>query len=236
MKYVSLLLIGVLALFFTSCKKINGEGPVITENRDVTGYSGIDLRISGRVRFTIDSVYKVEIHAQRNILDKVETYLLDNRLVIKFKNNFNLRAHEPIEVVVSGPTLNAIRVSGSGNVETTNAVTTDLLDLDVSGSGDIRMSTVTATDADLRISGSGDIKIGNGTIEEEKLRISGSGSIDLVNVAAVKATTTTSGSGDIHLNVSQQLNVTISGSGSVFYKGNPDIDSHISGSGKIIQL
>jgi hypothetical protein len=236
MKKFSVALLSALVLLITSCEKINGEGPVITETRDVSGFSGIDFRIGGDVYFKKDSVYKVEVSAQRNILDKLETYVSEGSLVIKPSNGIHIRSYKDVTVMVSGPELNRLRVSGSGNISTSDAFTTSSLDVDVSGSGKITVADITAGYADLKISGSGDIKIQNGAITEERLKISGSGSIDLSNVTAEKATTTTSGSGDIRLQVSQSLDATISGSGSVYYKGNPVIDTKISGSGKVTHM
>jgi hypothetical protein len=236
MKKFSVVLISALVLLTTSCEKIDGDGPVVTETRDVSGFSGIDFRIAGDVYFKKDSVYKVEVSAQQNILDKLDTYISEGNLVIKPRNGIHIRSYKDVTVLVSGPELNRLRVSGSGNISTGDAFTTGSIDMDVSGSGKITVADMTADYADLKISGSGDIKIQNGAITEEKIKISGSGSIDLSNVTAIKATTTTSGSGDIRLQVSESLNATISGSGSVYYKGNPIIDTKISGSGKVTHM
>ena len=236
MKKSSVALLSVLILLVTSCEKINGEGPIVTETREVSGFSGIDFRIGGDVYFKKDAVYKVEVSAQQNILDKLETYVSDGNLVIKPSNGVHIRSYRDVTVMVSGPDMNRLRVSGSGNITTTNAFATGSMDMDVSGSGKITVTGMTADYGDLKISGSGDIRIQSGSVTEEKLKISGSGSIDLSNVAAAKATTTTSGSGDIRLQVSQRLNATISGSGSVYYKGNPIIDTKISGSGKVVHM
>jgi hypothetical protein len=224
------------AILFSSCEKVVGDGPVRTETRNETNFSGIDLRVSGNVYYKVDAVYKVEITAQQNIIDVTETYVSNNKLVIKFKNDVRVRSHEDIIVMISGPQLNSIRVSGSGNITTTGNINTNTMDLDISGSGNINMQQLTAAYFDANISGSGNISVDNGSATEERLKISGSGNIDLQNVLASKATTTTSGSGDMWLNVSKNLDVTISGSGSVRYKGNPIINTSISGSGKVTNL
>jgi hypothetical protein len=236
MKQLRVALFSAMALFFFSCEKVNGDGPVVTETRAQTGYQGIDMRMAGTVYFKRDSVYKVELSAQQNVLDEIQTYVSDDRLVIKLTNNVKLRSYEPLKVMVSGPTLNALRVSGSGDIITTSAFTSGSVDLNVSGSGSIKIIDLTADYLDGNISGSGNIEVQNGAIAEQRLKISGSGSINLSDVNSIKAKTTTSGSGDIRLNVSQELDVTISGSGSVYYKGNPSIDTRISGSGKVVRM
>jgi hypothetical protein len=236
MKQLRVALFSAMALFFASCEKVNGDGPVVTETRAQTGYEGVDLRMAGTVYFKKDSVYKVELSAQQNVLDEIQTYVSDDRLVIKLTHNVKLRSYEPLKVMVSGPTLNALRVSGSGDIITTSSFTSGSVNLDVSGSGSIKVTDLTADYIDANISGSGNIEVENGAITEQRLKISGSGNMDLSNVNGTKGRTTTSGSGDIRLNVSQELDVTISGSGSVFYKGNPAIDTRISGSGKVVRM
>jgi hypothetical protein len=221
---------------FTSCEKVVGEGPVVTETRNISNFSGVDLRVAGLVNFTQSPDYKVEVRAQQNILSFLETFVSNNRLIIRFDNDVHVRTHEDVIINISAPDLNSLRVSGSGGIMTTGPLTPTAMEVDISGSGDITISDMEADYLDANISGSGDIKILNGSATEEKLKISGSGDMDLANVLAKYVTTTTSGSGDIRVHATDRLNVTISGSGSVYYKGQPAINTSISGSGKVRQL
>jgi len=235
MKHLSLLLVAA-AMIMTSCYKdrITGEGPVVTETRTHNNYSGIDLRIAGDVYFKQDTVYKVVVEAQQNILDVLETSVSDNKLVIKFDNDVRVKDYEPVKITVSGPSVKELKISGSGNITTTGPINPTSMEMDIDGSGNIHMTELSTGLLDADISGSGNISVDAGTASEEKLRISGSGNISLGDVTAVKATSNTSGSGDIRVNAGQQLNVTISGSGNVYYKGNPVINTSISGSGKVL--
>jgi hypothetical protein len=236
MKKFCMAVFGAWALFAASCEKVVGEGPVVTETRTTSGFNGLDLRMSGNLYFTRDTAYKIEVSGQRNILDKLETFVSNGKLVLKFKDKAQIRSHEDVTIVVFGPELNEVRVSGSGNITTTNAIAPGSMDLDISGSGGITLAVVTSSYISGSISGSGNIKILSGTITEEKIKISGSGNADLSAVSAVKASSTTSGSGNIWLQVSDVLNVTISGSGSVHYKGSPVINTYISGSGSVVHM
>lgn len=224
----------VLLAGFTSCEKIVGEGPVITEKRAIGNFSSVASSVSADVYYKQDPAYKVEVAAQQNILNVLETHIVGNELVIKFRNDVRVRSHERITVHVSSPTINGLRLNGSGNIIASDSIRSDNMSLTISGSGSINLHSLMATSLDANISGSGDISVLSGEINTGKFRISGSGNINAINVPAYSATTTTSGSGKISVNVSHDLDVTISGSGSVFYKGNPEINTHISGSGKIV--
>ncbi len=238
MKKLFIMLAAAAALFmFPSCEKIKGEGPLRTESRAVTNFSGVDAGVSGRINYTIDPVYKVEITAQRNILDVIETFNESGYLRIKIKNGKQIKTNEDIVINISAPSADYLHLSGSGNLSLTGTVVATNINMKVSGSGSIALSNVAVTEKiRANISGSGNIQTQGGTAKDLDLKISGSGKIILDGVAAEKAVTNISGSGDIYVKLSQLLDATISGSGSVYYRGNPQVITHISGSGKIMPL
>ena len=235
MKKLSLVVMA-MAMVVSSCEKVVGDGPVVTETRNIQDFIGVDLRCSANVYFKQDAQYKVEVSAQQNILNVLQTYKTNNKLVIRFKNDVRVKSHDPITIIVHAPTANSFRISGSGKISTTGLVQSALMDMDISGSGDIEIVELVTGSVDANISGSGNIKVNNGTATDLDLKISGSGDMDFSNLAATSANTTTSGSGNTRVNASQTLNVKISGSGDVYYKGNPVINTSISGSGKVIHF
>ncbi|HEY6505522.1 MAG TPA: head GIN domain-containing protein [Chitinophagaceae bacterium] len=235
MKNSVIILVAAFSLMiFASCEKVIGEGPIVTETRNVSGFKSVSVSISGKVNYKIDPVYKVEIQAQQNILDILQTNKVGEDLIIKFQDGKRVKEHEDIIVTISAPFANGVNLSGAADFDLTNIVTATNLDLRISGSGNINVFQAAVTDKlTATISGSGNIAVFNGTAKNEKLKISGSGSINLGNVLAEKATTEISGSGDMQVNLSQSLDAKISGSGSVYYRGHPLITTNISGSGKV---
>ncbi len=238
MKKAIIMLAAAAALFmFPSCEKVTGEGPVQTELRSIVDFNGVTASIPGTINYKIDPLFKVEIIAQRNILDVIETSKINGHLLVKIKNGVRIKSHENIVVNISTPLGDYFHLSGSGNLEVTGNVVANNMDLNISGSGNINIANVTVADkVDANISGSGNMSIVSGTAKNEILRISGSGKMTFDAVNAEKATTTISGSGDMRLKLSQSLDATISGSGSVYYRGTPVVNTHISGSGSVRQL
>jgi hypothetical protein len=229
------LLLAAAIIIFPSCRKVIGEGPLVTETRAVANFTGISSEMSGSVYVTIGPAYKVEITAQRNILDVMNTNVANGVLHIDFKDNVRVRAHEDITVNISAPSGDYFRLSGSGNMDVNGDVAANSLKLTLSGSGNIAVQkAVIVYKIDAEVSGSGNITIVNGSAINEDLDISGSGNIQLAGVAAQKTVTHISGSGDVKAVVSQSLDVYISGSGSIYYHGNPIISTQISGSGRVI--
>lgn len=236
MKKITLAFIVMLSLFAFSCRKVTGDGPVVKETRGVSAFNGLDVRVSAAVYFTQSPAVKVEVSAQQNILDVLQTYVSNNKLVVKYKDNVHVNSNDLIRVEISAPDLNSLRLSGSGNIYVNGPVTTGSLELDISGSGDINLAELNTDYLDANISGSGSVKATGGMATNEKLKISGSGNMDFENVAASHVTTNTSGSGTMRVTANQVLNVTISGSGNVYYKGSPQVNASISGSGKVSHL
>lgn len=238
MKKQIFVLAAAAALFTTSsCKKVVGEGHVQTETRNITGFSGVSASIGGKINYKIDPVYKVEITAQPNILDVIETSKINGHLLIKVRNGVRIKTNEEITVNISAPTADYLHLSGSGDLTVTGNINAVNLDMGISGTGNITVPNVIVTDKiDAAISGSGNINVQSGTARNEELRISGSGKLFLDGVTAEKARTNISGSGDMQVNLSQTLDATISGSGSVYYRGHPLISTTISGSGRVRPL
>jgi hypothetical protein len=222
---------------FASCGKIAGEGPIVTETRVTENFTGVSLEMAATVNVNTGSVYKVEVSAQRNILNILQTHVINGVLHIDRKDLVRLKTHDRIQVNITVPSANYFRVSGSGDIRVSGNLAAANLELKMSGSGSILIDKAVVNDRiDADISGSGNISILNGSAIGQDLQISGSGKIDLGGVSAENAATRTSGSGDIKLNVSKKLDATISGSGSVYYRGQPTINSKISGSGKLINI
>ena len=235
MKKLSILAAGILFML-SSCEKVVGVGDLVTETRTTGNFSGIETQISGEVFYVQGNEYKVELTAQQNILNVMETPIINNRLVIRFKNDVRVRSHEQITVKVTAPSISNIVLAGSGNVSVSNPLAGNFLSFNLSGSGNMTLPAITSSHLEATISGSGNISFGAGTANTEEIKISGSGNIDAQNILSKSAITSTSGSGTIKLNASETLNVTISGSGSVFYSGNPFITTNITGSGSVIRL
>ena len=229
-------LLSTSILFLSSCTKLIDDGPITTEIRSTGEFTGIDSRTSATVYYQQDNVFKVEVTAGQNTLDRLETYVSNKQLVIRFRNEFWTPAHSGVTVRIRAPRVNAFSLSGSGTITSTGFLSTPSVALQIGGSGNIRIQHINAYNLKGSVSGSGNISIDTGIADNEILKVNGSGNIDLRNVAAKKASTITSGSGTMKLSVQESLNAIISGSGSVYYKGNPVLNTHVSGSGRVVRM
>jgi len=238
MKKISVLfaLAMVFVIAFSACRKVSGTGPVVTEARNISGFSEIKSEMSGDIIITPAASYSISIESQQNIIDAIETVLNDGILTIRVKNNTIVKPDSRIKVYISSPNIQGLMVSGSGNMQITGAMPSNDLYLKVSGSGNINIPKLTANSIDANISGSGEININDGAINDERIDIGGSGSVNASNMSAVTADIKIAGSGNARVYVTSNLKVRITGSGSLYYRGTPAIDVSITGSGNLKQI
>jgi hypothetical protein len=212
---------------FNDC--VNGYGSTETENRTVSEFQKINFTTTGKVYITQGATQSLVVKAQRNVLDELNTNVSGGELRISFRRC--IKSASPIEIHITMPQIQGIRLSGSGDVEGINRWQVNNLDLQLSGSGNIR-AQFDALNTFAQLSGSGKIAV-NGTTLDFNSNLSGSGKVEAFGLISDNCEAQISGSGSMEINVSQQLNAKISGSGSIWYKGTPNINSQISGSGRI---
>lgn len=233
------LLIAVGIISLSSCendeqKPIRGTGRVLIETRDLPIHRDISIAIPANVYIYQSQDKEVTLEAQANILDVIETRVLDSELVIQLKEGVELGDHEPIIMYISSALFNTIRLSGKINLYGETLVVTDVLDVVVSGTGEVDIK-VHANTVVASITGNGKIWF-KGETNAEVFSISGTGNIYAFDLLTDMADVSISGSGDIEIDVEEFLSAFISGNGNIYYRGYPAIKSLISGTGKLIHV
>ncbi len=113
---IFMLLVGIFMfgkrVFHCSFMGTQGDGPVKTETRSVSGFQGVELNLAGDVEVRVADTYSVEIQAQENLLPLLKTEVEGGRLMIYFSENVS--HSEGVKVVVSGPSFNNFSLGGSG--------------------------------------------------------------------------------------------------------------------------
>lgn len=219
-------------LVFSSCgKHVDGSGNVISQERVVPTFTDIQADGSYDVIITQDTVQKVVVKTDDNIMPDVKTEVQGNTLRIYFGNHH--RNYDPtvMKIYISSTLIDDVHLSGSGNISSTNTLISTSPKYTISGSGNINMA-VDGQSVETNISGSGNVTLA-GTVPTAHHTISGSGNIQALSIHSDAVWVTISGSGDAHVRADSTLDVTISGSGSVRYTGTPQVTTHISGSGNV---
>ncbi|MDD2307646.1 MAG: DUF2807 domain-containing protein [Prolixibacteraceae bacterium] len=207
------------------------------QTRKVDPFSEISLRIGAKVHLEQGTKQNLEIVAKSSTLDEIITEVKDGKLIIRFPNkDYFWKTFQPgeITIYITTPEINGLGISGSGDIIAENEIKTKILDLGVSGSGNIRLSELSAERVKSSISGSGDIVLaGKEAAQDLSVAISGSGNFKGMNFSADDVSIKVAGSGNVDIEANKNLFVRLAGSGNVTYKGRPMIDQSIAGSGKV---
>jgi ketopantoate reductase len=233
--YVQLLILASL-LFFSSCRKdrLSGSGHVVTEERSVAGFNNVEVNGSMKVHVSEGTGQQVRVEAEDNIISRLETYVSNNTLIVKFKNGWTIIPHRTVHVYVSTDVYHGLVLNGSGGIDCGNNLNTDHLRLTVNGSGDMTVRT-TANSIDGKVEGSGDINL-SGSATDLKSEVNGSGDFNALQLQTNTADVYINGSGEQTVWVEQTLNARINGSGTVKYTGNAAVNTNINGSGKVKKI
>lgn len=217
--------------------KIEGSGTVVTEDRAVSGITG--LRSEGgdyRIVVTTGTEESLAITADDNIVEELTTEVDDGILEIHWGDRGDLASllifpTDPVLIELTVTQLSQIESAGSGEI-VVDGISGDALAVEIEGSGGVTLSNLAVATLSADIEGSGDLAA-DGRADDLQLEIAGSGRILAQNLSARTGTVDVDGSGDIELQVADTLDVQIDGSGNVDYLGDPAITESISGSGRI---
>jgi hypothetical protein len=228
------------------------------ETRDVSTFTKISFRVSGKLYLRQGSPQKVEIEGKKDALEKIEVEVESGRLIIKREGNGWMDWNwgdddDKVNVYVTVKDIEGLSVSGSGDLIGQGKITSSDLDLNVSGSGLLQLEAAVSGDLEADVSGSGEIVL-KGSCRNYDSDVSGSGRIDLDVVISEKASFGVSGSGkiqasgtanEVKTNISgsgkvlaanletNKCEVRISGSGDVEINVKSELDANISGSGSV---
>lgn len=202
------------------------------ENRPVSGFHAISMGAVVDVEVIQDGTESLTIEGDPETLARIETAVRDGTLEFRYRRDgARIDHHGRVHAVVHARDMDAIAISGAGNVKSA-ALRADALGLSISGSGDMNIDRVTAARATLAISGSGNMNVA-GSAGELKARISGSGSIKAPKLEAQRAEVSISGAGNATVWAKRELATAISGVGNVRYYGDPTLSKSVRGVGSV---
>ena len=209
-------------------------------DRHLSGYNAVELGGSFDVYITQGSTESVKVEAPSDVINHIITEVSGGVLKIYNKyDSWNWGSwwghHKKIVVYVSAKALNAVSISGSGDIFFKDGLSGNSLRLKISGSGDM-LGKVNVKTLESSISGSGDMKL-SGNSESSTVSVVGSGDFTARNLVTVKSAVRISGSGDAEINASDRIDAAVVGSGDVRYTGSAkNVSKSKSGSGDIERM
>jgi hypothetical protein len=236
---------------------IEGSGTVISEQREVQDFNRIQLTGAGDIFITQEGLELVTVEADDNLLPYIETEVRAGNLMLGYTDEVmdrSIRPSQTIKFYVSLKDINALEISGAGDVysESLNTerlkvevdgssdITFDQLsleqfDIEVNGSSDIQVEQLTAQDVDVNINGSADVNL-SGDTYEQYINIDGSGNYVAADLHSQLGSVAIYGQGEVTIWAVDILDIHIPGTGTVRYYGEPAISFSDPGQGELDPL
>jgi hypothetical protein len=224
----------------------------------VEDFTRIAFRVPGKLFLKQGDTQKVEIEANEDFLKELDIHVEGDKLTIEKEGSwrdwgFNWDNDDKVTVYITMKNLEGLSVSGSGDLIAESVFKSSELDLNVSGSGSLKIEAEVSGDVDADVSGSGNIEL-SGKCRNFHSTVSGSGRVRMNESIAERASFGVSGSGkieasgkaqEVKTNISgsgkvlaanletEVCDIRISGSGDVEINVNKELEAHISGSGSV---
>ncbi|MFO8129605.1 MAG: head GIN domain-containing protein [Bacteroidales bacterium] len=208
---------------------IPGDGNVVSEDRNVSGFDEIEVGGAYHVYLTLGNKETLKIEAEENLMEYIITEVRGGTL--KIYNKKGLEPTKDMDVFISLTDLKALDISGACDVVSQNTLELDNLDINASGASDIEL-VLRVPALTLDLSGASDIDL-NGEVQDFDVAVSGAAELEAYDLLVQNCRLDVSGAGSAKVHVKTKLDVTVSGAGSARYKGDPDIHMSVSGAGSL---
>ncbi|MBN2075225.1 MAG: DUF2807 domain-containing protein [Dehalococcoidales bacterium] len=255
---ISVILVLTLAAVpvLPGCNGTIGSGEVITEKKDFTNFTSVDISSAFEVDIIQSSTYSVVISADEDLFDYIEVSQIGSKLKIILSprhifTDFTL-GKRVLKAEISMASLHGLEISGASKGTVTGFRSASPLRLDVSGATTLKLSNIVAGDTNIDVSGASKLS-GNLTAGKADFTISGASSMELSGVAndmeievsgASRASlekfrvgnvdVTLSGASEATVYVNKMLDIEVSGASRLYFVGNPTLgDTEISGASTI---
>lgn len=178
-------------------KKVKGSGNTATEEREVKGFTGVDVSGVFQVEIVAQKEFGVEIQADDNLLPLIRTEVRNGILHIETEKSIS--SQNGMKVMISAPDIDSLEASGAAHINL-SGVKNDKLRIDTSGASKINLSGETA---------------------KLEIEVSGASGIEAENLKADKANVDASGASHVSVFAATELLAEASGASSVTYSGSP---------------
>jgi len=216
---------------------IPGSGVIVAEKREVTSFSGVDIRYPATVTIKQGQSNSVTVQTDDNLMPQLSTRVSNSNLIVENTISAWNRRVDPsdkILITIVVKDLREVNFHSAGEVRI-EGIQSDHLKFSISGAGDSSLIDVQLGTCEISLSGAGSINA-SGECKELDIQISGAGSFNGKEFKSNSVYASISGVGSASIWVVNDLVANISGVGSVNYYGNPSIQKNISGLGSVNNL
>ncbi|HBG74038.1 MAG: hypothetical protein A2X25_08430 [Chloroflexi bacterium GWB2_49_20] len=216
---------------------IPGSGVVVSEKREVSAFTSLDVRYRADVTIKQGETDSVAVETDDNLMPQLRTRVSNGTLIIENSItawNQRVNPSDKIVITITVKDLREVDFPSAGEIWI-EGIQSDHLKLSVSGTGNVSLIEVGLGKCEINLSGVGSTHA-SGSVDLLDVDISGAGSFNGSDLKAKSASANISGVGSAKLWVVNDLTANISGVGSVNYYGSPNVQKNVSGLGKVSGL
>ncbi len=221
MKNIAITLIALISILISPNIKTlaQGNGRIVRENRSHRNFSGIKVGGSFDVFIQQGNTERVTIEADENLMDQIETKVEQGVLVIRTRKG--IENASKLNVFVTIESLDFLKVSGAADLVAEDHIRVRDLEIQSSGSSDIKLMNLNAEKINCSSTGSSDIKL-VGRADTINGNFSGSSDLKASELRAKHCKLRLSGSSDAKVYVAISIDAVTSGSSDIYCSGNPE--------------
>jgi hypothetical protein len=219
------------SLLFFSCgfERVNGDGNVITQPRNVAdGFTKIS--VSGGIEVYIAQGNKpgISVEADSNLQEHIKTSVSGGTLTIK--TDVNIGDADAKKVTVTLPKIESVESGGGALVKSTTVLKGNAITVSSSSGSSLEVAIEAESIKGESSSGS-NLKI-NGRATNLESNGSSGATLDARNLTLVNSNSNASSGGTIFINVSEKLKANASSGGKIYYVKTPvDLSKTVSSGG-----
>jgi hypothetical protein len=233
---------------------ISGNGNIVSEKRDVKGFSGISASSAAHVVVEKGKDYSCVVSLDSNLLPSFRTAVEHGVLVMGFAPGTFPKRVRKLEIKITMPEIKKIVASGASNVELGQGFAGKELSVDLSGASKLNaaaeyeilgVKASGASKADLSgkygdiaidLSGASHMICDGGALGLTG-SVSGASTVGFERCALKDADLKVSGASNVRLSdVSSKIKADLSGASELRYEGDAQLDKRLSGASSIKKL
>ena len=224
----------LIALLTSACEinMVSGSGKLVTENRQVSGFTSVTFAGLGELNITQGTSESLTIEAEDNIMPRIKTTISNGDLYIGFESdNWQdmVRPTRTVKFDLKVRSLKQLDLQGLGNLTMPNWQA-DAATIKVGGAGGVKITKLTAGNLMVSMTGAGNVDLA-GKVTSQTITLSGLGNYAAGALDSQQATVNLTGAGGAEVWTRNDLAVKISGAGTVSYYGSPKVSKDITGLG-----
>ncbi|MET2984792.1 head GIN domain-containing protein [Aureibaculum conchae] len=222
----SFLILALLSLILTSCTVetigITVDDEVTTKSISLSDYSEIEIShdFNAYVTFS-DTEERIEIEANDKLHQHIIAKKSDNTLIIKLKNNINIKGKETLNVYITTKSITSFSASADSKITLENPLVAEDVSIKLSADSDFS-GEVNVEDMDLR--GAADTRIDLfGTVKNLDANLSADSKLLNYDLEVTNLKIKMAADCDAYLTVTGTIDVDAVADCDLYYKGNASI-------------